>query len=151
MTKDQNTFQKYPFKRQLMKMLHPDSDWSEGSRIWGEPGVVGESTLGASFHQAWQVVISGKKEMFRNVPIKLNENQPRICGRVWGQVLRAAAGICRPLFLFQQHRPVSQLSSTLQRWSLSYFHSLESLPKTGACVILIGPVDGELNGCLVKR
>ena len=67
---------KVSFQKTAHENAPSDSDWSEGSRIWSEPGLVGKSTLRASFHQAWQVVISEKKEISRNVPINLNETNP---------------------------------------------------------------------------
>ena len=49
--------------------------------------------------------------------------------------------------LFSYFNNIDLFHSYLQHFKgdLSYHHSLESFPKTGACVILIGPVDGELN------
>ena len=106
--------------------------------------MVGESTLGAAFHQAWQVVISGKKEMSRNVPIELNKNNPEYvdeCEDKFCELPPESAA------LFSYFNNIDLFHSYLQHFKgdLSFFQSLEPLPQTGACVILIGPVDGELN------
>ena len=76
----------------------------------------------------------------------MTKSKSRVCWRVWGKVLRIATGLCSPLLLFQQYRPLSQLPSTLQRWfNIFPYWILIICLSTGVCVILIGPIDGETN------
>ena len=82
---NQNTSQEYPQFWPLRKKCNSGSNWSEGSRVWGESEMVGKSTFFTSFHQAWWVafLVRGRIRDKTNLASCLIKIHSGIMNHVW--------------------------------------------------------------------